>query len=119
ENFHSLVRRHTNAKNKKSYPYSKQNIDLMIKSGAIFLLRFFDNLLKNIGKFEKKLEGHHSNQHPHLDCFCDSIKYENPYLINGHVKLCNEFEPPIDELLQEEESNQVDTVPIYEEVNQQ
>jgi hypothetical protein len=139
ENFHSLVRRHTNAKVlipewlrrdgifvdyqrhddnftqnfriKKSYPYSKQNIDLMIKSGAIFLLRFFDNLSKNIGKFEKKLEGkkikksywyfpgipkgfakgalplgHHSNQHPHLDCFCDAIKCENPYLINGHVK---------------------------------
>ena len=31
----------------------------------------------------------------------------------------DEFEPPIDELLQEEESNQVDTVPIYEEINQQ
>src|SRR5436190_22965452 len=81
ENFHSLVRRQTNAKVlnpewlrrdgifidfqrhdndftqifriKKSYPYSKQNIDIMAKSAAIFLLQFFDNLSRNIGNFEE------------------------------------------------------------------
>ncbi len=82
ENFHSLVRRHTNAKIlipewlrrdgifidyqrhdndftqnfrvKRTYPYSKQNIDVMVKSGAIFLFKLFDNFSKNSGEKRKK-----------------------------------------------------------------
>jgi hypothetical protein len=215
ENFHSLVRRHTNAKVlvpewlrrdgifidyqrhdndftqnfrvKKTYPYSKQNIDTMVKSGAIFLLKLFDNFSKNSGKFEVKREGkkikksywyfsgiskgfpggalplgHHSNQPPKPNCFCDASECENPFLISGSVKLCghayhddcwnklncicvychnylsdsidelsksynkrlemdndtqDEIELPNDDLL-EEESNNVDAVPAYEELNQ-
>ena len=82
ENFHNLVKRQISAKVlipewlrrdeifidhqrydndftqifriKKSYPYSKQNIDLMAKSAAIFLLQFFNNISKNLGKYEVK-----------------------------------------------------------------
>ncbi|CAH1768856.1 1507_t:CDS:2, partial [Entrophospora sp. SA101] len=215
ENFHSLVRRHTSAKVlvpewlrrdgifidyqrhdndftqnfrvKKTYPYSKQNIDTMVKSGAIFLLKLFDNFSKNSGKFEVKREGkkikkpywyfsgiskgfpggalplgHHSNQSPEPNHFCDASECENPFLISGSVKLCghayhddcwnklncicvychnylsdsidelsksynkrlemdndtqDELELPNDDLL-EEESNNVDAVPAYEELNQ-
>ena len=141
ENFHSLVRRHTNAKIlipewlrrdgifidyqrhdndftqnfrvKRTYPYSKQNIDVMVKSGAIFLLKLFDNFSKNSGKFEVKREGkkvkkpywyfpgitrgfpegalplgYHSNQPPESNCFCDANECKNPSVISGSVKLC-------------------------------
>jgi len=85
ENFHSLVRRHTNAKvntakslrrdalfidhcksennfmssfaPKKDYPYKKKDLDELIKKTALFLLDFFDEISKNNGKVEKKMEG--------------------------------------------------------------
>jgi hypothetical protein len=140
ENFHSLVRRQTNAKVltpewlrrdgifidhqrhdndftqifriKKSYPYSKQNIDVMAKSAAIFLLRFFDNISKNIGKFTVKKEGkrikkpywyfpgipkgfskgalplgYHTIRPPRPDHFCDAVDCANSQ-INGQVMPC-------------------------------
>jgi hypothetical protein len=85
ENFHSLVRRHTNAKvntakslrrdalfidhcksennfmssfaPKKDYPYKKKDLDELIKKTALFLLDFFDEISKNDGRVEKKMEG--------------------------------------------------------------
>lgn len=85
ENIHSLVRRHTTAKvlspewlhrdgifvdylrhdnnfaqsfaEKKSYPYSKKNIDVLVKQTAIFLLKFFNNLWNNLGTVEIRSEG--------------------------------------------------------------
>ncbi|CAB5387234.1 unnamed protein product [Rhizophagus irregularis] len=83
--FFSLVRRHTTAKvlspewlrrdgifvdylrhdnnfaqsfaEKKSYPYSKKNIDVLVKQTAIFLLKFFNNLWNNLGTVEIRSEG--------------------------------------------------------------
>ncbi|CAH1771394.1 5135_t:CDS:1, partial [Entrophospora sp. SA101] len=85
ENFHSLVQRHTNAKvntakslrhdalfidhckyennfmpsfaPKKDYPYKKKDLDELIKKIALFLLDFFDEISKNYGRIEKKMEG--------------------------------------------------------------
>jgi hypothetical protein len=85
ENFHSLVRRHTSGKvtagewlrrdaifidyhrndnefaqsfsPKKSYPYTKKNLDLMRKRSAIFLLQFFEKVWVNQGKAERRIEG--------------------------------------------------------------
>ncbi|CAH1768594.1 10422_t:CDS:1, partial [Entrophospora sp. SA101] len=172
---------------KKTYPYSKQNIDIMVKSGAIFLLKLFDNFSKNSGKFEVKKEGrkikkpywyfpgiakgfpegalpigYHLKQPPKPNHFCDANECKNLSMISGSVKLCghayhddcwnksdcicihchsylsasidelsksynkrlemdndtqNEFEPPKDDLL-EEETNNIDEIPAYEELNQ-
>ncbi len=139
ENFHSLVRRQTNAKVstpewlrrdgifvdhkrhddfaqifriKRSYSYSKQNIDLMAKSAAIFLLQFFDNISKNLGKYEVKKEGkrvkksywyfpgiskgfskgalpleYHSTRPPQTNNFCDATECANSQS-NGRVMSC-------------------------------
>ncbi|PKY55287.1 hypothetical protein RhiirA4_474632, partial [Rhizophagus irregularis] len=85
ENFHSLVRRNTSGKvtagewlrrdaifidynqndnefarffaSKRSYPYTKKNLDLMTKRAAIFLLQFFEKIWINQGKAERKIEG--------------------------------------------------------------
>src|SRR5436190_684275 len=209
ENFHSLVRRQTNAKVlnpewlrrdvifidfqchdndftqifriKKSYPYSKQNIDIMAKSAAIFLLKFFNNLSRNIGNFEVKKEGkrikksywyfpgiskgfskgalplgYHSIKSSQPNHFCDAIECTNSE-ISGRVMPCghayhdecwirlnslcvycydylsnsidelaksynkrlemvndiqDELEIP-EELIQEEDTNQLEDVPVY------
>jgi len=85
ENFHSLLRRHTSAKvstgkslrrdalfldhcwhensfvksfePKHDYPYSKKDLDDLVKLSAIFHLDFFDNLYQNPNKAELKTEG--------------------------------------------------------------
>ncbi|CAG8803206.1 7115_t:CDS:2, partial [Gigaspora rosea] len=85
ENFHSLLRHHTNAKvntakslrrdalfidnlrhnndfitsfaSKRDYPYTKKDLDELVKATAIFLLDFFENVWKYQGKMEKKVEG--------------------------------------------------------------
>ncbi|GES83314.1 hypothetical protein GLOIN_2v1830060 [Rhizophagus clarus] len=85
ENFHSLLRRHTNAKvstadslrrdalfldhfwhdnlfntsfaPKRDYPYKKKDLDNLIKNTALFILDFFDGIWQNNGQIEKKMEG--------------------------------------------------------------
>ncbi|CAB5293004.1 unnamed protein product [Rhizophagus irregularis] len=85
ENFHSLLRRHTNAKvstadslrrdalfldhfwhdnlfntsfaPKRDYPYKKKDLDNLVKKTALFLLDFFDGIWRNNGQIEKKMEG--------------------------------------------------------------
>ncbi|UZO22821.1 uncharacterized protein OCT59_015170 [Rhizophagus irregularis] len=42
---------------KRDYPYKKKDLDEMIKRTALFLLNFFDEIWKNDGKVEKKMEG--------------------------------------------------------------
>jgi len=76
ENFHSLIRRHTMGKsynpeglrrdaifidsqkhnndfmkpfiNTKKYPYTKKNIDIMVKQTALFLIEFFQEIWSNL-----------------------------------------------------------------------
>lgn len=85
ENFHSLLRHHTNVKVtvgkslrrdalfldhcrhenafispfelKHDYPYMEKDLDNLVKLSSIFLLDFFNNLWKNPNKTESKSEG--------------------------------------------------------------
>jgi hypothetical protein len=42
---------------KRSFPYTKKNLDSMIKRTTIFLLQFFEKIWINQGKAERKIEG--------------------------------------------------------------
>ncbi|RHZ49796.1 hypothetical protein Glove_511g6 [Diversispora epigaea] len=141
ENFHSLVRRYTSGKvtcgewlrrdamfidyhrnnnqfaqsftSKRSYPYTKKNLDLMTKRIAIFLLQFFEKLWINCGKAEKKIEGarikkpyyyfpplskrfpfgaiplgYHSFHLPNQNKFCDYENCDFIFNTNGIVLIC-------------------------------
>ncbi|RHZ86530.1 hypothetical protein Glove_50g9 [Diversispora epigaea] len=141
ENFHSLVRRHTSGKvtcgewlrrdamfidyhrndnqfaqsfaPKRSYPYTKKNLDLMAKRTAIFLLQFFEKLWINCGKAERKMEGarikkpyyyfpplskrfsfgaiplgYHSSHLPNQNQFCDYENCDFIFNTNGIVLIC-------------------------------
>ncbi|RHZ81370.1 hypothetical protein Glove_121g14 [Diversispora epigaea] len=141
ENFYSLVRRHTSGKvtcgewlrrdamfidyhrndnqfaqsftPKRSYPYTKKNLDLMAKRTAIFLLQFFEKLWINCGKAERKMEGarikkpyyyfpplskrfsfgaiplgYHSSHLPNQNQFCDYENCDFIFNTNGIVLIC-------------------------------
>jgi hypothetical protein len=141
ENFHSLLRRHTTLKvssskslkrdalfidnfrnenlfatsfvPKRDYPYKKRDLDEMIKRTALFLLNFFDEIWKNNGKVEKKMEGkrtkkpyyyfdpiptsfplgalplgYHSPVLPNMKKFCDKKFCKNSTNEEGEVLIC-------------------------------
>ncbi|PKY51642.1 hypothetical protein RhiirA4_546670 [Rhizophagus irregularis] len=127
ENFHSLLRRHTNAKvstadslrrdaifldyfqhdnlfttffaPKRDYPYKKKDLDNLVKKTALFLLDFFDEIWKNNGQVEKKMEesrfstgilpiGYHSAVPPNNEKFCDHVNCANFTNKNGEVLIC-------------------------------
>ncbi|RHZ76961.1 hypothetical protein Glove_187g6 [Diversispora epigaea] len=141
ENFHSLVRRYTSGKvtceewlrrdamfidyhrndnqfaqsfaPKRSYPYTKKNLDLMTKRTAIFFLQFFEKLWINREKAEKKMEGarikkpyyyfpplskrfpfgaiplgYHSSHLPNQNKFCDYENCDFIFNTNGIVLIC-------------------------------
>jgi hypothetical protein len=127
ENFHSLIRRHTVGKNynpeglrrdaisidnqrhnndfmkpfvnTRKYPYTKKNIDIMVKQTALFLIEFFQNIWSNstspqhapqsitrpikstghkffvlneIMKIGTLPTGYHTKSPPNLNIFCDA-----------------------------------------------
>ena len=141
ENFHSLLRRYTNAKvntakslkrdatfldhcrhenkfvglfePKQSYPYSKKDLDYLVKRTAIFLLDFFDNLWKNPGQLKIKKEGqkiqktyfyfpgietrfsfgalplgNHSDTPPNSHKLCDRVECQDVSWVDGQVLIC-------------------------------
>lgn len=141
ENFHSLLRRHTSAKvstgkslrrdalfldhcrhessfvksfePKRDYPYSKKDLDDLVKLSAIFHLDFFNNLWKNTNKAELKKEGkrikkdfcyfpgiearfsfgalplgYHSKHQPTIDKLCDRPECMDLSWDNGQVLIC-------------------------------
>ncbi|RHZ84376.1 hypothetical protein Glove_82g91 [Diversispora epigaea] len=98
---------------KRSYPYTKKNLDLMTKRTAIFLLQFFEKLWINHGKAEKKMEGarikkpyyyfpplskrfpfgaiplgYHSSHLPNQNKFCDYENCDFIFNTNGIVLIC-------------------------------
>ena len=98
---------------KRSYPYTKKNLDLMTKQTAIFLLQFFEKLWINCGKAEKKMEGarikkpyyyfpplskrfsfgalplgYHSSHSPNQNQFCDYENCDFIFNTNGIVLIC-------------------------------
>ena len=140
ENFHSLLRRHTTSKvstanslrrdaifldhfrhnnlfvtsftPKHDYPYKKKELDDLIKKTALFLLDFFDEIWKNNGQVEKKIEGkvnkkayyyfshmesrffvsalplgYHSKVLPNIEKFCDHVNCTN-FSSEGEVLIC-------------------------------
>ncbi|PKC71058.1 hypothetical protein RhiirA1_454002 [Rhizophagus irregularis] len=111
ENFHSLLRRHTNAKvstadslrrdalfldhfrhdnlfntsfaPKRDYPYKKKDLDNLVKKTALFLLDFFDGIWQNNGQIEKKME-----VPPSINKFCDHVNCANFTDEHGEVLIC-------------------------------
>ncbi|GET64460.1 hypothetical protein GLOIN_2v1830060 [Rhizophagus irregularis DAOM 181602=DAOM 197198] len=141
ENYHSILRRHTNAKVStgkslrrdalfldhcrhenlfvksfeptRDYPYTKKDLDNLVKLTAIFHLDFFDNLWKNPGRTELKKEGkkikkdfyyfpgiksqfsskalplgYHSKKWPSANKLCDRLECTDPSWIDGMVLNC-------------------------------
>ncbi|CAJ0834732.1 1_t:CDS:2, partial [Entrophospora sp. SA101] len=141
ENFHSLLRRQTTAKvstakslrrdalfidhfhhenslgaafsPKQNYPYSKKDLDFLVKKTALFLLDFFDEVWKNNGLVEERMEGKrikkpyyyfqnlksgfpigalplgfHTPVPPSQENFCDRIECTNRSIESSHVLVC-------------------------------
>ncbi|CAG8597706.1 7260_t:CDS:2, partial [Scutellospora calospora] len=59
ENFHSLLQRYTTSKVifQYDYPYTKKDLNNLVKLSAICLIDFFNNLQQNPDKTELKKEG--------------------------------------------------------------
>uniref|UniRef100_U9ULY4 Uncharacterized protein n=1 Tax=Rhizophagus irregularis (strain DAOM 181602 / DAOM 197198 / MUCL 43194) TaxID=747089 RepID=U9ULY4_RHIID len=150
ENFHSLVRRHTTAKvlspewlrrdgifvdylrhdnnfaqsfaEKKSYPYSKKNIDVLVKQTAIFLLKFFNNLWNNLGTVEIRSEGKKIKkpywyfQELQKDLLKDLAALYNERLeMDGNIG--DEFDSPQDETIEEDDTNIPETISLGDKLD--